>query len=172
MFNADGLVQKGNIAEMVVYSFLLSQDHITNVVDVTKNREYQDVEIDFTFDVGSLLYGVEVKYDKHIGNTKNVIFELTRIHLTSQNHCAYLGWSVFSEADYIAVWCEPTQELYMIQTVKLRKAFQRYATAAKKSMQLRTIISDDTRLTINVLIPLSYVRYRKFIIEGGHWNEA
>lgn len=171
LFEDGKLLIVGQDAEDIVRDFFNSTPQITETEDLRAIPEWQQKEVDYRIhsSVSTLL--VEVKSDQHIGKSRNALFELLRLHHTAQpEHCAYLGWSVFSEADRIFVWCPTTRELYIFQTPDLRRAMQGYTYEQRKNMRIEIVVTDTKRTTINILIPLDYVSYHVYQKTQKGWE--
>lgn len=171
LFDNVSLRDAGEAAEEIVMDFFRAWQQIRQPVDdLRHDHDWQDKEVDFRLHLhsGNTLL-VEVKSDKHIGKSRNALFELCRIHHASEATCAYLGWSVFSESDRVVVWCPDTSELYIFWTADLRRAMQGYTHEKRKNSRIEYIASDNTRSTINILIPLEYVAYVVYQKRDGKW---
>lgn len=172
LFGNGELLQIGKAAERMAESWFASQ--CLHWIDVSNHANYQRREIDFLatdYRTGhERTY--EVKSDQHIHRSGNFLFEPVRIHHTAARNCAYLGWSVFTEADYILVWSPPAQCLYVVEASAARQGFQRYTAARRASTRITWITSDAARSTLNVLIPLRYIPHEIHIYHAGRWQKG
>ncbi len=169
LFGDGRLMGIGKEGEAVAFAFMSNLSH-AGIEDVRADPVWQarDVDYRFTRMDGSTI-NVEVKSDRHIATTGNVLFELLRIHHSAER-CAYLGWSVFSWADRLLVWCPPAERLYLFEVLALREAMQTYTQEARQSMKLRVIATDTQRTTISVLVPLALVPHRAYAHSYGAWR--
>lgn len=173
LFQNGGLKRLGDEGERVIEAFLRRYPGVTDVKNVTEDREWQQKDVDFLAFLGARSLKIEAKSDRHIARNKNVLFELARIHHTSPETCAYLGWSVFSAADFLLVYNPPTRCIYQFRMPDLRSGMQQFTLATRRTLTLRLVESDSTRSTLNVYIPLSYVPHRRFQPKaGGAWQCA
>lgn len=165
LFRDGALVAQGLEGEDAAWRFLNSLSNVARVDDVRAIKQWQDAEVDYRLHmVDGLVKGVEVKADSYIERTHNVLFELGRIHHTATTPF-YTGWGVFSKADFLLVYAPDSQTFRLFRFAELRQAMQKFTRAerGKNSGLLKVIASDDTRTTINVLIPLRHV---------SHWTYA
>lgn len=161
----------GEQGEQVVREFFASLMPGVQLEDVRSVPEWQHQDVDYRARTthGATL-NIEVKSDRHIAQTQNVLFELMRIHHAADpKRCAYLGWSVFSAADRLVVFCPPSYQIFLFQTEKLRRGMQAYTREKRADMNLKIVTSDESRTTINVLVPLRYVPHQVFRLSFGRW---
>lgn len=171
-FDDPRLMEIGDAAEAVAVAFLRALPHVRQVRDVTRDATWQAREIDLRVeDARGAWHGIEVKSDRHIARTGNVLFELVRVH-HSAPVCAYLGWGVFSQAAWLFVWCPPAERLYTFNVTALREAFQRHTAAERSKLRLSVVPTDARRTTINVLVPLALVPHTAYVRVGAGWERA
>ena len=171
LFEDSNLLLVGQDAESIVMDFLNSFKQITKKDDLRLDKEWQEKDVDYRIETANGEMLIEVKSDQHIGKSGNVLFELIRLHHTAKSeHCAYIGWSVFSAADRIFVWCPPTRKLYIFKTPDLRRAMQGYTYEQRKSMRIEIVVTDTKRTTINILVPLAYVSYHVYQKNAKGWE--
>lgn len=169
-YNGD-LYEAGRRAEDWVLEYLNQVPGVGEIQDVRDDPMWQRKDVDF---IVRFAFGEEVKVeakgDRHI-HKGNVLFEPFRIHHTaSPEHCGCLGWSVFSEAERVLVWCEPVSRLYFFEMDALRRGMQRYTHEARPNINSRWISTDTERTTFNIYIPLRYVPHRVYEFVGGLWT--
>lgn len=162
------LVSKGNDGESAVYEYLCFIYPKTQIEDVRANPYYQHREIDFRVLEGETALTIEAKSDKHV-HKGNALFELCRIHHTSPHTCAYLGWSVFTEAARVVVWNPPTRTIYDFDTAELRTGMQQYVSETRANANIHPVYTDDVRTTVNVYVPLRFVPHTRCQFVGGLW---
>jgi hypothetical protein len=171
LFGDGELLEEGREGEEIVRQFLEKHPSVATVDDLRSDPHWQSKDVDYCANLhenGGKWY-IEAKSDQHIARTQNVLFELARIQ-HSDDPCARLGWSVFSEASYLMIWCKPKQFLYWIDVSSFRRGMQRYVTDARGTTKVVHVNSDNTRTTINVLIPIRYMPYRQFEYVGNGWK--
>lgn len=169
MFDSPGLYQTGLKTEMLVRRFLESLDFVQAIEDVRDNPDYQRREIDYVVSTPRGTLAFEVKHDRHLGRSGNVLFELCRIHHTAQKP-AYLGWSVFSEADYFAIWGMQVERLYVFQARRFKASVQRYVATNRPRIQYTTIVSDPLRTTVCLLVPLTAISGYSIWQDNSGWQ--
>jgi hypothetical protein len=82
----------------------------------------------------------------------------------------YVGWGVFSKADWLLVYALDSQAFYLFRFKMLREDMQRYTLENRtKSEHFKWVASDDERTTLNLLIPLRKTRYYRFPALNGGW---
>lgn len=156
-------------AEEIILEFLRNLPGVSEVRDVRSDKEWQKKEVDFIVIMyNGMEYKVEAKSDKHIARSQNMLFELARIHHTSATTPAYLGWSVFTESDRIIVYCPP-DKIYKFSTVAMKSAMQTYVATVRQDLNLAPVASDDSRTTINILVPLEYVEHEIYDLQNDEW---
>ena len=174
--NYKGLMMVVGVSgEEVVKDFLTSHSKVKQPIeDLREDKDWQDKEVDFRIEYhNGEKRLIEVKSDRHIGKSHNVLFEVFRVnHKAAAENCVRLGWSVFSAADRFFVWCAPTQELYIFNSNNLRRAMQGYTFEKRKSTRLDWVDTDNARSTITILIPIAYVSYMLWKREDSAWKHV
>ncbi len=87
-------IKKGAIGEAIVREIILERERPRQIVDVRKDKRFQEDDIDFLIeDNEGQFTSVEVKTDFYAQNTENIVYELTY----------YNGFGCFerTKADYI-----------------------------------------------------------------------
>jgi len=173
LFENPTLLVKGQDAESIVQDFLHSwKSHITQVEDLREDTTWQERDVDFRVHMrtGTKLL-IEVKSDKWLGVSRNVLFEVLRIHHTATpEHCARLGWSIFSGADRFFVWSPEIKSLYVFKTEDFRRAMQNYVKASRREANVSIVPTDSKRTTFNILVPITYVPYLVYAKREGKWE--
>lgn len=170
LLQGGALVAKGLLGEDAAQRFLLGLENVARVEDVRYVKQWQDADVDYR---AHLLNGrvvdFEVKTDSYIETSQNVAFELARIHHTALTPF-YVGWGVFSKADFLLVYAPDSQAFYLFRFKLLREAMQRYTHLYRGKSNFKWIASDDTRTTLNVLIPLHEAGlYWRYAALNGGW---
>lgn len=174
LFENPELKPKGDYAEVVVCEFLRRCPGVAQVEDVRDDPAWQQQDVDYRVTLTSgTARGVEVKSDQHIARSGNVLFELARLHHTARpERCAHLGWSVFSAADWLLVYCPPARALYWFSFAALRGGMQAYMKDSRDKARLALIATDSQRTTLNILIPLAYVPHAVYAQTPAGWRRA
>lgn len=121
--------------------------HIKN--DVRSDRAWQRADVDFLLGVQGLkgFIPVDVKSDKHLGRSSNVLVELRRNYL---NGTIYEGWFTRSKAKYILYYAPLDNSVLVLNLPKLRA----YVAAKPGHYTEKTVWSDNSKTTTVLLIPL------------------
>ena len=171
LFEDRTLFEKGLAAEDVALDFLNSRPAITQIDDVRNVQEWQQKEVDFRITIAQrekML--IEVKSDKWLGKSGNVLFEYGRIHHTAKpEHCARLGWSVFSKADAFLIWSTHAEALHIFDSGDFRRAMQNYVGDFRGQIRTCVVPTDSRRTTINILVPIIYMPYKVYVKNGKGW---
>lgn len=151
------MMDRGKAGEAIVFDWLLHglSDYVVSVTDVRRNKVMQELDIDciITFQGGEVVLA-EIKTDRHLGVTPNVLFEDRRInHFCDTEHAAYLGWSWRSKAQWFIFYAESIGKVYTCKSKNFRVACQRYLADAKGKPATLTIPTDEGKTTFNILIP-------------------
>jgi len=148
----------GKLGEKVVIKFLQDNPQILEVNDWSEIKATQSADIDCEIITRSgQVVLAEIKSDKHLGKTGNVLFEILRInHTCRPDFSANLGWSGKTPAKFIFYYAPSVRKIYKFETRSLRKAMQAYTKETRKKMRLDIVETDDIKTTINILIPISY----------------
>lgn len=170
LFNNGALLPVGKQGEEAAYRFLNSMSNVTHVEDVRDIEAWQKQDVDYRITLqDKSVKRVEVKTDTRIEQTGNVLFELTRIHHTATT-CAYVGWSVFSQADFMLIYAPDTRAFRLFRFMDFRRVMQAYTRQKRDKTRVVWITSDDTRSTLNLLIPLVAVPHQHYVARGDGWQ--
>lgn len=165
-----GKLREGGTAEALAESFLRTHTSITQVKDVRSDPAWQRQDVDYLAWLATgVMLKVEVKSDAHIARSGNLLFELSHIHF-SGNPVVRPGWSVFSAANWLLVWCPASAQLYSFTSDSLRQAVRRYIQRAKADTRVAVVTTDRGWATVNVLVPTFYVEHRKYMRVNGLWQ--
>lgn len=149
-------MQDGRLAEEVCLRYLRGMAGVATVDDVRKVVAWQQRDVDFVVHLGNgLEASVEVKSDRHLGVSPNVIFEVLRINHTAEPDLACsMGWSARSGADWFVFYSPVRRAVYVCRAHELRRAFQRYTRKMRKQVRLNYVPTDAIKSTVNVLLPM------------------
>lgn len=111
--NFNATMALGAKSETVVANYLTSKGW--QVTDRTKEKEYQDKDIDFTAIKADDFRSIEVKMDNRVGTTGNLLLE-TITNLKNGN----LGWFNKTKAQYIFIHNTGDNQLIIAATDDLR----------------------------------------------------
>lgn len=108
-------IRRGAKGEEIVFEFLLGLDNIIDVLDVSKNKDYQKIDVDFlVIDESGDEIKVEVKTDSY--KTNNMVYEVF-----SSRKKKSVGCFEKTEADFIFYYYINKGKLYVFDTLKLRE---------------------------------------------------
>lgn len=114
MFNSD--VQVGNKGENIIYNYLINHPSTDSLIDVSKDKWFQQFDIDFLQVTNDGINKIEVKTDKIADRTGNMVYEIY-----SDKRFYTLGCFEKTEADYIFYYLINTNILYIFDTQELRE---------------------------------------------------
>lgn len=156
----------GNIAEDIVMQYLQKEPNVSSVIDCRNNKERQEQEIDYEVLLtnGKKIF-VEVKSDSYLGKSRNILFEFARINHTVLDlaFCIVRGWSVRSTATHFFYYAPSVNSIYIIKPNRLREAMQKYTKEHRKNAKISYVATDDIKSTLNILIPIEYVKEIKIV---------
>lgn len=116
----------GAEGETLIKNWLHQNPKVTDVVDVSEDKKYQNQDIDFvvhTSDGGS--FTVELKTDTYTSG--NIFFETMSNVEHNVKGCMYK-----SQADFLLYYFTETRELYMLRLEEYRKWFEENISHFKK----------------------------------------
>jgi len=150
----------GRNAEDIVMAFLRDHPDVVGVEDWRELRAVQEADVDCAIKTrDGRVTLAEIKSDKHLGVSGNVLFEIFRInHTCRSDRSGYLGWSCRSPATYFLYYAPTIQKLYQCRVEKLRAAMQTYTKTERKKTRLDWVDTDSIKSTINILIPWRYCK--------------
>ena len=114
MFNSD--IQVGNKGENIIYNYLINHPSTDSLIDVSKDKWFQQFDIDFIQITNDGINKIEVKTDKIADRTGNMVYEIY-----SDKRFYTLGCFEKTEADYIFYYLINTNILYIFDTQELRE---------------------------------------------------
>lgn len=148
-------MEAGKRAEAICMEFLRRRPEVADMDDLRDLRAMQKADCDCV----CYLYSgqvclAEIKSDKHLGVTGNVLFEVLRInHTCDPLNAGTLGWSLRSPAQFVVYYAPSVSSIYMARFADLRKAFQAYTRRVRKAVRLDVVPTDNIKTTVNVLLP-------------------
>lgn len=113
-FNKD--IQHGVIGETIVYNYLKHFDKIIDIKNVTNDKKYQDLDIDFVVKTSNMEMTVEVKYDSMFHKTGNFPYE----YYSSKTYFT-IGCMEKTKASRIFLLSDVTYDCYIIRTKDLQE---------------------------------------------------
>ena len=153
-YNGD-YMEDGRIAEQIVMTWLRRNSSVIGVDDWRELQVVREADVDCAVKLrDGRVRLAEIKSDKHLGVSGNVLFEVLRINHTcmSEKACV-LGWSARSPATYFLYYAPEVKAIYVCRPDDLRSAFQNYTKNARKKTALCWVDTDRIKSTLNVLIP-------------------
>jgi len=171
-------METGKIGEKIVINFLEDNPKILKVHDWSELQvvQFADIDCAIVTKTGQVVLA-EIKSDKHLGVTGNVLFEVLRInHTCHPDFSCNLGWSGKTPAKFIFYYAPNVSKIYKFETRSLRKAMQMYTKKTRKKMRLDVVETDNIKTTINILIPISYFNgdykvYESFDYDREYYEE-
>lgn len=113
-FHKDNIV--GQNGEYIIYNYLSNHSSTINLIDVSKDKWFQQFDIDFIQVTNDGINKIEVKTDKIADKTGNMVYEVY-----SDKRFYTLGCFEKTEADYIFYYLINTNILYIFDTQELRE---------------------------------------------------
>lgn len=113
-FYSDNII--GQNGEYNIYNYLLSHPSTINLIDVSKDKWFQRLDIDFIQITDDGINKIEVKTDRIADRTGNMVYELY-----SDKRYHTKGCFDKTEADYIFYYLINTNILYIFNTQELRQ---------------------------------------------------
>ena len=110
----DNSIKYGEYGEHTVWNMLMGFKNVRNVVDVRKDKNFQEQDIDFLVEnLDRQFTPVEVKTDFKAHETGNLVYELT----TGGN----VGCFEKTKARYILYFVPRAKVVYMVDVIQLRE---------------------------------------------------
>ena len=113
-FHKDNIV--GQNGEYIIYNYLSNHSSTINLIDVSKDKWFQQFDIDFLQVTNDGINKIEVKTDKIADRTGNMVYEVY-----SDKRFYTLGCFEKTEADYIFYYLININILYIFDTQELRE---------------------------------------------------
>ena len=160
--NFNKSINIGNCGEEIIKSYLESNPNIVDVTDVSKDKEYQDKDIDF---IVKLKNGedisIELKTDTY--DTGNIFYEAI-----SNKEYKVLGCMIKSKAKCLFYYFIKTKELYVIDF----KAYKKWVNKNNKRFakrEIKNINKMGTGITHSIGLLIPKRTFEKEMI--GHFNK-
>lgn len=151
---------EGRKAEEIVMAFLKKRPEIIGIEDWRELRAVHEADVDcaITTTDGRVTLA-EIKSDRHLGQSGNVLFEVLRInHTCRPDRACVLGWSARSPATYFLYYAPSVNSIYQCRCDELRRAFQEYTKEERQDTRTCWVNTDSIKSTVNVLIPWEYCK--------------
>lgn len=167
-----GYMAAGKRAEEIVLEWLMTRPWVVDVEDLRPYRPMREADVDCSI---ALTDGrvtlAEIKSDRHLGVSKNFLFEVLRINHTAPPDAAVkLGWSARSPARYGLLYAPVTKIIHKISMDDYRAALQDYTKEVRRKTNISYVETDRIKSTVNILIPERFVTvmpsYKPFPLEG------
>lgn len=114
-FHKDNIV--GQNGEYIIYNYLSNHSSTINLIDVSKDKWFQQFDIDFLWqDTEYNIFKIEVKTDTLADKTGNMVYEIWSDKRTHSKGCFEK-----TEADYIFYYLINNRTLYVFNTKELRE---------------------------------------------------
>ena len=153
-YNGDYMAE-GRFAEEVVMAFLKDYPGVIGIEDFRNLRAVHEADIDCAIKTADgRVTLAEIKSDRHLGITGNVLFEVLRINHTCQpDRAGYLGWSFRSPATYFLYFSPKLKKVFLCRANDLRQVVQAYTKEHRKAVRLDWVNTDAIKSTVNILLP-------------------
>ena len=148
-YNGD-LMKFGKTGERIVFDYL---SRFGTVTDLTNDRNKMLADIDFHFSGNNGSWYGEVKTDRYMGKTGNVLYEILRINHTSDLFPLTLGWSFRSEADKLFIYAPSVRKIYYADFSVYRSGFKGVSRTVGSKFKFDVIKTDKIKSTVNVYVP-------------------
>lgn len=143
-FHKDNIV--GQNGEYIIYNYLSNHSSTINLIDISKDKWFQQFDIDFLQVTNNGINKIEVKTDRLADKTGNMVYEIY-----SDKRFYTLGCFEKTEADYIFYYLINTNILYIFDTQELREWVEEH----KDKLRL-TNMGD---YALGYIIPLNDLKY-------------
>lgn len=146
--NFNKSINVGNCGEQAIKSYFETNPNIVNIIDVSKDKEYRDKDIDFIVELkNGKSISIELKTDTY--DTGNIFYEAI-----SNKEYNVLGCMIKSKAKCLFYYFIKTKELYIIDFKAYKKWVnknnERFVRKKIKNINRR---GNDITHSIGLLIP-------------------
>jgi len=150
------LMEAGKIAEEIVFKWLKENPYGKEVIDTREFRFSQRLDVDCGIEDmhGRIVLG-EIKSDKWLGKSQNILFETNRI-----NHFVppyfYLGWGWRSPAERLYYYSPHLNAIYVFKFTELRKQIGIIISQTSPEILhgwIKIVTTDKQKTTFNFVIP-------------------
>lgn len=165
-----GYMDFGKQAEETVLRFLKGRPEVIGVDDFRDLRPLQEADVDCSIKTSDgRVTLAEIKGDKWLGKSANVLFEVLRInHTAPPDRAVTLGWSARSPATYFLYYAPTFRAIYQFRASELRERVQEYTQEVRDKTRLDYVKTDAIKSTVNILLP--YERCKD--ICQRHWVDV
>jgi len=157
------LMEVGTNNEEIILAWL--KNYAKEIIDFREFRLAQRIDVDFGIETldGNIVLA-EIKSDKWIKETGNLLFENHRINHFVRDKWFYLGWGWRSPAQKLIVRNPQTKETYVFDFVDLKTFVGKYISKVGKNLNIKIIETDTQKTTFVILIPMSHLKqlYKKY----------
>lgn len=139
-----------------------------SVIDFREFRLAQRIDVDFGVEtIDGQIVLAEIKSDKWISKTGNLLFENHRINHFVANHWFYLGWGWRSPAQKLIIRNPQTNATFVFNFLSLRRFIASYIGKEGKNIRVAIVETDDQKTTFNYLIPMKQLESQYKFYEVG-----
>ena len=159
------LMQKGITNEEIILKWL--KNNSQNIIDFREFKLAQRIDVDFGIEsIDGNIVLAEIKSDKWIRESGNLLFEVNRINHYVKNKWFYLGWGWRSPAQKLIVRNPYTNQAFVFDFLELRTFIGKYVSNVGKKLETRIVETDNQKTTFNWLIPMSELNglYKKYFV--------
>jgi hypothetical protein len=152
---AGDYMTEGKRAEEVCMAFLRQRPEVLGLEDTRDLRVLQEADVDCAVHLlNGQVHLAEIKSDRHLGVSGNVLFEVLRVNHTCRpaSSCT-LGWAARSPAQWLVYYAPSVSRIYMGRFEDLRQCFQAYTREARDRTRLIWVSTDALKSTLSVLLP-------------------
>lgn len=168
------LMRKGTENENIILRWL--ERSAKDIIDFRDFRLAQRIDVDFGIETldGNIILA-EIKSDKWIKESGNLLFECNRINHFVLEKWFYLGWGWRSPAQKLIVRNPGSGETFVFDFPLLRKFIARYVAKHGKDLEhmdfIRVVETDKQKTTFNYLIPMVELKglYKKYLVKGERY---
>lgn len=107
---------KGEKAEQIVFNYLRDKREM-QLTNVTKDKKYQDIDVDFLLDYKNRTFSIEVKTDYKIHKTHRFLLEYD----TYKDNKVWRGWMNKSQTDYLIWYSFELNTIFILDFIKLKE---------------------------------------------------
>lgn len=162
-----GIIGEEQVFSMLCYFF-------TGLKDLRKNRSYAKIGINCSFKIDNEIQTGKIKTDKHIGESRNFLFETYRIY--NKNNRRRKGWFYASHAKWLLFYSPKLKTVYILDFVELRKIVKNAIKNNEVIVNDYKIETDERKSTYGILISSDLILQNsvtKRVFERGTnaWNE-
>jgi len=161
----------GKENEEIILNWLRNK-YSKEVLDFREFRLAQRIDVDFGIEtIDGKIVLAEIKSDRHISESGNLLFECNRINHFAENKWFYLGWGWRSPAQNLIIRNPNSGWTFIFDFYKLRKFVGRYISEVGKNIEINITETDDQKTTFNYLIPFECIKkknlfYKKYPISS------